>query len=419
MIPDDYKLEQQIRNTQSAQVWLARDSSDAPIVLKLAANNSRVARRFKREIESMRAAAGAHVMPILDYDDSYSWYSMPVAVRTLHETSVPTSLEECLLVLEAITAALQPLHSRGQVHRDLKPENVLWLEDIYGARWVLADFGIVRNAIGFTTQQLTHVNGLTGSEGWAAPEQHHDAHESNTAADVYGAGAILSWMLTGTRPSFGHVVFPSQPRLKAVLRRATNPDPDNRYLTLDDFLEAFKDSTSTITTTLEALVEEEAWSRVGPHILGQPAQLARAVKVLPRLKQAEVHDWFMADRIGLISAISQACDDLSEDIRDLPYSDIDKFLSWGVIALRILVNAGQLSAAEPTATALFRATATIGQFQPAGTILDWLSTLNQPSQQAMETALHSALAWDFFQRQARGRWQSNNENDLMLRLREE
>ncbi|MFZ3415670.1 protein kinase domain-containing protein [Arthrobacter sp. 3Tela_A] len=370
-------------------------------------------------MESMRTAAGVHVMPILDYDESYSWYSMPVAVRTLRETSVPTSFEDCLLVLEAITAALQPVHSRGQVHRDLKPENVLWLEDSYAARWVVADFGIVRNSIGFTTQQLTHANGLTGSEGWAAPEQHHDAHESKTAADVYGAGAILSWMLTGSRPSFGHVVFPSQPRLKAVLRRATNPDPDSRYSTLDDFLDAFKHAASTITTSLEALVGEKDWSRVGSYIVGQPSQLPRAVKVLPRLMQSEVHDWFVTDRVGLISAISQACDDLSEDIRELPYSDIDMFLSWGVITLRILVNAGEFEAAERTATALFGATATIGQFQPARTILDWLSTLDHPAQQAMESALHGASAWDFFQRQARDRWRSNNENDLMLRLREE
>ncbi|MDQ0635067.1 hypothetical protein QFZ40_002976 [Arthrobacter pascens] len=418
MIPDGYELDNQISSTQSAQVWLARNPSGSSIVLKLAANNSRVERRFKREIGAMQLAAGPHVMPVLDCDDSYSWYSMPVAARTLYDTGVPTAFEECLLVLNAITVALNPIHAKGQVHRDLKPQNILWLEDEVGARWVVADFGIVRNPAGLTTEQLTRINGLTGTEGWAAPEQHDDAHESTITADVYAAGAILSWMLTGKRPSFGHVKLVDEPQLRAVLRRATNADPAGRYSNLEYFLKAVRDSVIASTASLESLVQAGDWPRVSSYV-GQPNRLTRSVDGLPKLQQPQVHDWFHADRTGLAAAVSDALDDLAGNTRGLPFDAIDKFLTWGVIVLRVLINEGEYDAAERVATALFGATANIHQFKPAKVILDWLTGLNKPAQRAMETALHTSSSWDFFKQQASDRWESKGESDLVQRLRED
>lgn len=416
MILDKYELGDPISNTDAAQVWRARDSSGIPVVLKLAAPRYHVKRRFKREIDAMQLAAGPHVMPLLDYDETYSWYSMPVSARTLYETAVPTSFEECLLVLEAVTAALHPIHAEGQVHRDLKPQNILWLESEVGGRWVVADFGIVRNPAGLTTEQLTRVGGLTGTEGWAAPEQHDDAHESTITADVYAAGAILSWMLTGKRPSFGHVKPVDKPQLRAVLRRATNADPVGRYSNLEDFLKAVRDSAIASAATLESLVQAGDWSRVSSYI-DQPGRLTLVVEVLPQLQKAQVHDWFKADRAGLAAAISESLDDLASNTRGLRFDAIDKFLSWGVIVLEVLVKEGEYDAAEGVATALFGATAGIEQFKPAKVILDWLTGLNQPAQQAMETALHSSSSWDFFKQQASDRWESKGESDLVQRLR--
>lgn len=419
MIPDGYDLDNQISSTQSAQVWLAKDPSGGPVVLKLAANNSRVERRFKREIEAMRIAAGSNVMPVLDYDDSYSWYSMPVAARTLYDTAVPTSFEESLLVLEAVTAALYPIHSRGQVHRDLKPQNVLWLDDEAGGRWVVADFGIVRNPAGLTTEQLTRIGGLTGSEGWAAPEQHDDAHVSTITADVYGTGAILSWMLTGQRPSYGHVVKPSdKPQLRAVLQRATNADPTGRYPNLEDFLQAVRDSAIASTANLQSFVQAANWPQVSSCV-GQPERLTQVLDVLPKLQQAQVHDWFQADRVGLISAVIDAWDNLSGDTYGRQFNEIDSFLSWGVIVLRVLVNEDEYDAAERVAVALFGATSGIHQFKPAKEIIDWLNGVNQRAQHAMETALHSSSSWEFFKEQASNRWKSKSENELVRRLRED
>lgn len=417
MIPDGYDLEHKISSSQSTQVWRAKNRSGEPVVLKLAANDSRVERRFKREIDAMRTAAGPNVMPILEFDDSYSWYSMPVASRTLYETPVPTSFKECLPVLEAVTRALNPIHRRGQVHRDLKPQNILWLEDEAGGRWVVADFGIVRNPAGFTTEQLTRIGGLTGSQGWAAPEQHDDAHVSTITADVYAAGAILSWMLTGKQPTYGQVKPVNDPQLKAVLRRATNSDPAGRYSNLEDLLKAVTDSAVPRTTGLESLLEAGDWPQISSYV-GQSERLTRVVKVLPKLDQSQVHDWYKTDSVGLTWAISEALDDLASDIRSLEYEAVDKFLSWGVIVLRVLVQESQYDPAERVAKALFGATAGIDQNKPAKAILKWLSGLSQPGQQAMEAALHSSSSWDFFHRHAADTWEVRGESDLVQRLRE-
>jgi hypothetical protein len=99
------------------------------------------------------------------------------------------------------------------------------------------------------------------------------------------------------------------------------------------------------------------------------------------------------------------------------FGDIDRFLSWGVEVLRVLINEREYDDAERVATALFRATADIHQFKPARAILDWLNGLNQRAQQAMEAALHSSSSWDFFKEQAEDMYRPKNENNLVMRLR--
>lgn len=422
MVPEGYKLEDQIHTSRSAQVWQAKSPSGATVALKLAADLSYVERRFAREIEAMRLAAGPHVMPLLDSDDTNSWYAMPLAAGTLWEVdpAPPTSFEASLQVLEAITAALKPIHVTGQVHRDLKPQNILWLDNEAGARWVVADFGIVRNPAGFTTQQLTQIGRLTGTEGWAAPEQHDDAHKSTIEADVYAAAAIVSWMLTNKAPSPGRVKYPDNaPQLKAVLKRATNGDPTNRYPNLEELLEAVRNSAVASTPSLDSLVSAGDWPKVSSYV-GQADRRNQVIAKLPKLEQAQVNAWFKADRPGLVSAFSDALDNLRADHNGLDMqTKVDPFLSWGVKVLRVLINNKKYDDAEHVATALFGATAGIHQFKPATDILNWIDGLDKQAQQAMETALHSSIdTWKFFKSRASGRWESKSKSDLVQRLQE-
>lgn len=419
MIPDGYSLTHQISSTESAQVWHALDPSGQPVVLKLASNDERVERRFKREVGALHAAAGPHTMPVLAFDDSLSWYSMPVAGRTLWECAVPASLDDGVLVIEAVAAALGPIHALGQVHRDLKPQNILWLDDGTFARWVVADFGIVRNSAGLTTEQLTRVNGLTGTQGWAAPEQYRDAHIATVTADVYSAGAIFAWMLTGDRPSLGHVSLPTHPRLRAVLKRATNVDPNGRYATVDELLASVKASTAASSPTLEYLLETQAWMSVGAYLSANLARLDRIITVLPKLSARHVRDWCAVDQPGLSSSVIEIAEEMATDYSDLPYGDVDRFIIWGIAVLEQLLHDRKYGVAEEVASALFGATARIHQFKPATAIIEWLNKLDHQGQQAMETALYSSGSFEFFRSHANSRWRQRGANDLIVRLRGE
>jgi serine/threonine protein kinase len=66
----------------------------------------------------------------------------------------------------------------------------------------------VRNPTGKTTSTLTQLGTVLGSSEWMAPEQHDAAHEATPSTDVYSAGAIVSWLLSGVTPRPDGVQLP-------------------------------------------------------------------------------------------------------------------------------------------------------------------------------------------------------------------
>jgi serine/threonine protein kinase len=413
-IPDGYDLRERISETPSAQVWTCQNTSGQTVVVKIAADAPRVQKRFERELRAMVANRNRHVMPILEYDSSLSWYAMPRASHALWATEVPLSVAGCVAVLEAVAEGLRPLHAENQVHRDLKPHNILWLDDANGARWVVADFGIVRNPLGQTTSKLTRAGGLTGSEGWAAPEQYSDAHDAMITADVYSLGAIASWLLTGQPPSYGHVTMPSDPRLGAAIRGATRPHGPDRFANLDDFVKAFTKATQPFVGKFETLTLQGDWVGVSAYILGQREEHTRLIRALPKTSQSDVNAWAAADCAGMVDSVA----DLLGEVPRMSYRDMDAFLSWCVRVVRALVNANRVESAEHVAAVLFGTTASVDQFAPARTILDWLAVLPSRAGEAMERALHSSESWEFFQEKARDRFENHADTELIAKLRQ-
>lgn len=415
MLPDGYDLVDQISSTAFSQVWEARDEHGAVVVLKLAPDREDKQRRFQREIEALSAARGPHTMPVLDHDDTFSWYAMPRAQRTLSDHPLPASLPGAIAVVGAIAEALRPIHARGQVHRDLKPANILWLDDGSAARWVVADFGIVRNPRGETTAPLTRTGGLLGSEGWAAPELYRDPHAATAAADVYGAGAILSWMATGEHPA-GGVELPGDPALRAVVRRATAASATSRYASVDALLAALEALTAPRRASIADLVASRDYAALGPFVLGHPDYVPEVVEALPRLDRAAVRQWEAADPDGLEDALGHLLGELSTDLRGISFRTVDRFLSWCLAALRAQLARGRADAAEELATALFSAIADIRQFEPARAVLDFLDGLGERDQRVMESALHASTGLDFFRAQAAGRWRTAKTSRLVRDL---
>ena len=150
-------------------------------------------------------------------------------------------LNELADAIDAIYA-----HPQQIVHRDIKPSNLLIHQD--DGRLVVADFGIARAMQ--NEHALTQRGWTIGTEHYVAPEQEHG--RALQASDIYSMGVVAYQMLTGLLP-FQAVVrshaaelpMPSQlncavpQAVDAVIQRAMELEPSNRYATGKAFAGAF------------------------------------------------------------------------------------------------------------------------------------------------------------------------------------
>ena len=173
--------------------------------------------------------------------------------RTLYEVLLqegPLAPDEARRIAREICAALQAAHRAGVVHRDLKPQNVF----VTTSRAVkLLDFGLARVA-GQT--RLTSKTAILGTPGYIAPEL-FAGQRADGRADLYALGATYFEMLAGKRPfasSDPYDVTRMQreaPQLDArireedaaILRRALDPDPEQRFLDASQMLRALTGET--------------------------------------------------------------------------------------------------------------------------------------------------------------------------------
>ncbi len=166
-------------------------------------------------------------------------------------------------VLEQVLRGLSAAHRQGVVHRDLKPDNVLLLQrdgDPHFAK--IVDFGmskIERPAGGTAPVVLTRRGVVLGTPLYMSPEQSRAASDLDARSDLYSAGAMFFECLTGRPPHVGPTYEqiliaicttdapdvrrfrPEVSReLAAFVRRALSREPDDRFQTADEMLEALQ-----------------------------------------------------------------------------------------------------------------------------------------------------------------------------------
>jgi serine/threonine-protein kinase len=161
----------------------------------------------------------------------------------------PLPTERALSILSQIGQALDYAHAMGIVHRDVKPSNIL-----VGPRdhAVLIDFGLAEMA---ESSLLTADGAVLGTPHYMAPEQ-ADGRGAAARSDQYALAAVAYEMLTGVPPFHGrgatavvyaHVHEPPTPpnerrpalpsAVNAVLLRALSKNPDERYPSLEAFVD--------------------------------------------------------------------------------------------------------------------------------------------------------------------------------------
>jgi formylglycine-generating enzyme required for sulfatase activity len=196
--------------------------------------------RFRREAELMAQVHHGNVVPVHDSGtaDGFPYLVMDYIeggnLRRLMEPVQPLRPEQVRPLVLPVADALGCLHAHGIVHRDLKPENILLR---HGRTPMLTDFGLA--ALQADTHTLARTDRVMGTLGYVAPEQQYGL-AVDERADEYSMAAVIYELLTGQRP-LGLVKPPSQlnpglgPAVDAVLLRALEEDPDDRYPTVQEF----------------------------------------------------------------------------------------------------------------------------------------------------------------------------------------
>jgi serine/threonine protein kinase len=216
-------------------------------------HRSQVVARLKKEIRI--AASLKHMNVIKIYDagecpDGFYFIMQLVEGGNLSERASALSQLEASKVMRAIADALQEAHTAGILHLDVKPQNILF--DEVADQPLLADFGLAR-----LSQDADVQHSIAGTLGYMAPEQAMMGVELDARTDVYGLGATLYYLLTGTT-AYEHVTFPFtegqrefwSPKPPRTLNRNINPklaeicmrclefDPDTRYQNCQEFVKA-------------------------------------------------------------------------------------------------------------------------------------------------------------------------------------
>ena len=321
-LPDRYRVRRRLATGGMASVWCAEDlvlgrTVAVKVLAERFAYDDMAMRRFKREARAAaRVSTHAHVVTIYDVGD------LEADARDVESVARPFIVMEYLAggtVADAIrvgavrrqeavrwireaASALDHAHARGIVHRDIKPANFL----LNRSRVLhVADFGIARLV---SEDTITSTGELFGTAAYLSPEQAL-GREATGASDRYSLTVAAFELLAGERP-FEAQHFAAQarqhiederpyaserdrtlpPTVDEVLIRGMAKEPDERFETAGEFVDALETALSGgIAVTTQRPASQRRRSRAPGHHLGVPAVGASANGggrgALPRTRQ--------------------------------------------------------------------------------------------------------------------------------------
>lgn len=251
-----YLIEKRLAEGGFATVYQARDTIEGVRVALKAPHthlmDDDAAEAFRREVRLVASLDHANVLPLKSADVIDGVF---VIVSALAKESLGDRLERRLATKTALGYADQMLaglayaHDRSIAHCDIKPDNFLIFD---GGRVRLADFGIARFA------RRTVRGSGAGTVGYVAPEQALGA--PSIRSDVFSIGLTLWRMFSGALPEWPYrdplggserIKRVLRPEAIAVLRKAVDLEPKNRYAS--------------------AAAMRSAWKRIGRKAATDPA----------------------------------------------------------------------------------------------------------------------------------------------------
>ncbi len=253
-----YTVLERIGSGGMADVWLADDSHlQRRVALKVLharfAQDKEFVERFRREAEAAAGLQHPNVVAVFDrgeIDGTYYIAMQYLEGRTLKQViDAGLTPEQAAGLIRQVLEGARFAHRHGVVHRDLKPQNVI--VDAEGKATV-TDFGIARAGV----SEITQAGSVMGTPHYLSPEQ-AQGFEVTAVSDLYSIGVMLYEALTrrvpfeadsavaiamkqvSQAPQRPSSINPQvSPALDAVVMRALEKEPGQRFQSADAFIAA-------------------------------------------------------------------------------------------------------------------------------------------------------------------------------------
>jgi serine/threonine-protein kinase len=305
--------------------------------------------RFLREAEMAANLDHPNIVPIYEVSESQGcpYFSMKLVegeslshvIKQKKRNQSGYDPIAAAQLTATIARAVHFAHERGFLHCDLKPSNILLETD---GRPYVTDFGLAKRAS--EDSSLSASGAILGTPSYMAPEQASGSRRGlSPATDVYGLGAILYELLTGSPPFRNGTVMetvvevlerdPLAPRelrpgipkeLEAICLKCLEKNPRDRF------------------PTAAALASE-----LDKHLQGE---VIDTTSVIPRLRRWHRREPELVARIGglfLIASIAQFNYYFVSEVRDfrLHYTIQGVLALWAVSAIvfQAMTRAGWLA----------------------------------------------------------------------------
>ena len=227
------------------------------------ASKADIVQRFEREAQAAGRIGSEHIVEVLDLGNLPSGERFMVMeyldgepLTNRIKARGRLSAQEAAPMLRQLLEGLAAAHTAGIIHRDLKPDNV-YIVRRQGRDFVkILDFGVSKFSGADSEFSMTRTGAVMGTPYYMSPEQAR-GQKIDHRSDLYSIGVVAYQAVTGKVPfhaeTFNELIFKIaletpepiettvpgfDPGFGAVIRKAMMREPDHRFSTAYEFVQA-------------------------------------------------------------------------------------------------------------------------------------------------------------------------------------